>query len=407
VAAGPFVRAFRLAYLRAPRAEDDVRLGSAEILENARKLAPEVAARADDIARLRRLPADLVAALKAAGVFRMPMPAAWGGPEMPPRAQNEVIEILSAADASVGWCVMIGSDAGFYAAFLEEAAARRLYPELDLVTAGLIQPAGRALRVPGGYRVSGRWAFGSGCTHADVIVGGCLILDGEEPVLTEAGLPAFRVMLAPAAAFEVIDTWYTTGLAGSGSHDYTTHDLFVPAEHSFDLWEPPRRREPLYAWSGMFFINMHGVALGIARRAIDEVRELAEKKTLVPELVLMRNVPRVRSALARAEGMLGAARAYTYETMDRVWEALQREGRLSHELRLHVSLSRVNAFQTAREVAQLMLDTAGSSSIYASSPLDRLLRDAITVRTHLAVQERLMERVAALAVGEEPDVPFL
>jgi alkylation response protein AidB-like acyl-CoA dehydrogenase len=189
-----------------------MQLDTDRILENARALAPRAATRADEIAKLRRLPADLVADLKAAGVFRMPMPAAWGGPEMSPRAQNEVVEILSAADASTGWCTMIGSDAGFWAAFLE------------------------------------------------------------------------------------------------------------------------------------------------------------------------------RLALARAEGLLGAARAYSYETMDRVREALRRAGRLGHELRLHLTLSRVDAFETARDVAQLMIDTAGWSSIYASSPLDRLLRDAITVRTHLAVQ---------------------
>jgi alkylation response protein AidB-like acyl-CoA dehydrogenase len=382
-------------------------LSSAEIVERARKLAPHVAARSHEIERLRRLPPDLVAELKTAGVFRMPMPAAWGGPEMSPRTQNEVVEILSAADPSVGWCVMIGSDAGFYAAFLEENAARSLYPDLDMVTAGLLQPAGRAVRVPGGYRVSGRWAFGSGSTHADVIVGGCLVFEGDQPVLAPSGLPLWRVMMAPASSFQVLDTWYTTGLAGSGSNDYTTQDLFVPAEHSFNLLEAPRRREPLYQFNGMFFINIHGVALGIARRAIDELRKLAETKLVMPDLVLMKNTLRARVALARAEGMLAAARAYTYETMDRVGEALQREGRLSHELRLHVSLSRVTAFQTARDVAQLMLDTAGSSGIYATSPLDRLLRDAITVRTHVAVQDRLLEQAAALVVGEEPAVPFL
>jgi alkylation response protein AidB-like acyl-CoA dehydrogenase len=380
---------------------------SAEIVERARKLAPQVAARADEIASLRRLPADLVAALKAAGVFRMPMPSAWGGPEMTPRAQNEVVEILSTADASVGWCVMIGSDAGFYASFLEEGAARSLYPDLDMVTAGMLQPAGRAVRAPGGYRVSGRWAFGSGCTHADVIVGGCLVFEGDQPVITEGGRPLWRVMMAPASAFEVLDTWHTTGLAGSGSHDYATADLFVPEERTFSLFDPARRSEPLYAFPGMFFVNMHGVALGLARRAIDVVQRLAAEKTLVPELVLMKNVPRVRMALARAEGMLGAARAYTYETMDRVWEALCTVGSLSRELRLHIALSRVNAFQTARDVAQLMLDTAGSSAIYRGSPLDRLLRDAITVRTHLAVQERLMEPISALAVEEDPPVAFL
>ena len=103
----------------------------------------------------------------------------------------------------------------------------------------------------------------------------------------------------------------------------------MPEERTFSLLDPVRRKEPLYAFPGMFFVNMHGVALGIARSAIDVVQRLAAEKTLVPELVLMKNVPRVRSALARAEGMLGAARAYTYETMDRVWEALQRDRRAS------------------------------------------------------------------------------
>jgi alkylation response protein AidB-like acyl-CoA dehydrogenase len=214
-------------------------------------------------------------------------------------------------------------------------------------------------------------------------------------------------MMAPATSWRVLDTWYTTGLAGSGSNDYSASDLFVPEERTFSLLDPVRRKEPLYAFPGMFFMNMHGVALGIARRAIDEVQRLAAEKTLVPELVLMKNVPRVRSALARAEGMLGAARAYTYETMDRVWEALHATGSLSRELRLHIALSRVNAFQMARDVAQLMVDTAGSSAIYTRSPLDRLLRDAITVRTHLAVQDRLMEQISALAVDEDPPVAFL
>ena len=382
-------------------------LSSDEVVARARKLAPQVAARADETAKLRRLPADLVGDLKRAGAFRMPMPAAWGGPEMSPRAQNEVVEILSAADPSAGWCVMIGSDAGFFAAFLEESAARALYPDLDMVTAGMLQPAGRAVRVAGGYRVTGRWGFGSGSTHADVMVGGCLVFDGDQPVLDERGLPTWRVAMAPASSWQVLDTWYTTGLAGSGSNDYSASDLFVPEERTFSLLDPVRRKEPLYAFPGMFFMNMHGVALGIARRAIDEVQRLAAEKTLVPELVLMKNVPRVRTSLARAEGMLGAARAYTYETMDRVWEALHATGALSRELRLHIALSRVNAFQMARDVAQLMLDTAGSSAIYASSPLDRLLRDAITVRTHLAVQDRLMEQIAALAVDEDPPVAFL
>jgi alkylation response protein AidB-like acyl-CoA dehydrogenase len=326
---------------------------------------------------------------------------------MSPREQSELVEILSTADPSVGWCVMIGSDSGFYGAFLEEPAARRLYPDLDAVTAGMLQPAGRAVREDGGYRVSGRWAFGSGCTHADVIVGGCVIFEGDAPVITERGLPEWRVMMAPAGAWQILDTWHTTGLAGSGSNDYTASDLFVPAEHSFSLFEPARRPEPLYAFNGMFFANMHGVALGLARRAIDCVRTLAFEKRVLPDLVLYKDLPRVRTALAQAEMLLGAARAYTYETLDAVWERLCGRGELDLELRLALGLSRVNAFRTAREVAQLMVDTAGTSAIYNRSPLDRLLRDAITVTQHVVVQERMLEMLGGMRVGEDSKVPFL
>ena len=384
-----------------------IALSAGEIVAAARALAPEVAQRGDEIAARRGLPPDLVAAMRRAGIFRMPMPRAWGGPEMSPRAQTEVIELLSAADPALGWCAMIGSDAGYYGAFLDEAPARALFPALDVVTAGLIQPAGRAQRVDGGYRVSGRWAFGSGCTHADVIVGGCLVFEGDAPVTTERGLPEWRIAMAPARSWRILDTWYTTGLAGSGSHDYTVEDLFVPAEHTFSLLEAPRRKEPLYAFNGMFFSNMHGVPLGLARRAIDTVLGLAGEKRVVPEFVLLRDLPRVRSALARAEMWLGAARAYSYETLDAVWEELCTRGALGPERRLALGLSRVHAFRTAREVAQLMVDTAGTSAIYRSSPLDRLLRDAITLTQHVVAQERMLETLGGMRVGEASPVPFL
>jgi alkylation response protein AidB-like acyl-CoA dehydrogenase len=275
------------------------------------------------------------------------------------------------------------------------------------VTAGLLQPAGRAERVPGGFRVSGRWGFGSGCTHADVIVGGCLVTENGAPVMHPNGLPTWRVMMAPASSWNIHDTWYTTGLAGSGSNDYTTEDLFVPEEHSFSLAERARRSEPLYQFNGMFFSNMDGVPLGLARRAIDTVRALVEHKVVVPEFVPMKKLARVRAALARAEMWLGAARAYSYDALDRVWEELKTRGALARETRLALALSHQHAFRTARDVAQLMVDTAGTAAIYASSPLDRLLRDAITMSQHVVAQERMLEVIGGIVVGEEPPIPFL
>jgi len=384
-----------------------VELNADTILANAHDLAPLVRSFAAEIAEVRRLPDRLVDDLRGAGVFRMPMPRAWGGPEMTPRQQTEVVEVLSAADPAVGWCVMIGSDAGFYSAFLDDTVGRDVFPSLDTITAGWLVPAGRAEVTEGGYRVSGRWSFGSCCLHADVIVGGCLVFDGDEMRIGPNGRPEMRIVTARAHEWEILDTWYTTGLAGSGSNDYCVDDLFVPAEHTFSLYEPALREGALYAFPGMFFSNMHGVALGLARRAVDEVHAIASTKVLMPEMIPMRDAPRVRSAVARAEMMLGAARAYTYETLDAVWAELSADGALSEPLRLALGLSRVNAFRTARDVAQLMVDTAGTQAIYATSPLDRLLRDAITMNQHIVAQERMLEILGGLALGADSPFPFV
>src|SRR6185437_14819185 len=148
---------------------------SEEILANVRALVPEIQSRTGETAKLRRLPADLVAKLRAAGVFQIMFPRSWGGPEMSLPQQVELIETLAYGDPSVAWAVKIGSDSGYFCAFLQEGAARELYPSIDHITAGQAPPNGRAICVPGGYSVTGRWGFASGCTHANVMIGGCLV----------------------------------------------------------------------------------------------------------------------------------------------------------------------------------------------------------------------------------------
>jgi alkylation response protein AidB-like acyl-CoA dehydrogenase len=341
----------------------------------------------------------------------MLMPRAWGGPEMTPREQNEVIEIYSRADPSVGWCVMIGSDSGFFVGLLPEHAARELYPSLDHCVAGAASPLGRAEREPGGYRVNGRFPFGSGINHADVIIAICPTYEGASPV-TSNGMPEIRLIAAPAARWEILDTWHTLGLAGTGSNDYIAKDLFIPEAHTFPFDGRPARPEPLYAWFPVFLANMHGVALGLARKAIDTLERIAQTKrapnfTRASESLAMKDVPRVRAACGRAEMLLGAMRAYTYETMDRLWDELCRDGSPSRDTRLAIALSRQYVFRTAREITQAMVDAAGASAIYQSSPLEKLLRDAYTACMHWSAQERTLEMLGAVIVADEPFAPIL
>ena len=184
---------------------------------------------------------------------------------------------------------MIGCDAGYFSSFLDDAAGRALWPDLDMVTAGWMTPAGRRERVGGGFVVDGRWSFASGCTHADVLVGACLVVDDDgRPEIGAGRSPGHPCR--PGAGGPVRDRRHVVhhGLAGSGSNDYTCEQLFVPEEHTFALGDPVRRDRPLYRFPGAFTTKFHGVVLGIARRALDEVTEIAGGKVLMPQGVRMR-----------------------------------------------------------------------------------------------------------------------
>lgn len=379
---------------------------SEEILANVRALAPEIQRRAPETAKLRRIPAELVEKLRAAGVFRIMFSKSRGGPEMPLPQQVELIETLAYADPAVAWVVKIASDSGYFCAFLQEEAARELYPSIDFATAGQAPPNGRALRVPGGYRVTGRWGFASGCPHADVMVAGCLVLESE------GATPSDMIyILAPASSFEIEDTWYSNGLVGTGSHHYKTRDLFVPERHTFTLAGPAKIDGPLYADAGSatVFIPMAGTPLGLMRRAIDVTIELAREKVIAlpPPPTLMRNLPRVKFALARAQMLYAAARSAVYESVNRYWDELLRDGHGSLQTRRDMGLARIHAHRTAREVAQLMFDTVGAPAVYESLPLGALLRDAIVINEHLGFNDGVVERLGGMLLGDPPDGAFV
>ena len=383
-------------------------LTTADILDNARAVAAAIRPRSDEIEQARRLPPDVVQMLREAGVFRMNMPRNWGGPEMTPVEQNLVIEELSKADASVGWCAMIGSDSGLYSAFLDPDVAREMFPRLDMIMAGLVYPAGRAECVAGGYRVSGRWSFGSGCTHCDWLAAGCLVYEDGRPLAVEGGRPEWRVVIAPPSSYTIHDNWVTTGLRGSGSHDYEAHDLFVPAERTFTFQDESRRPGALYRSPDTFLRKMPGIPLGVARAAIDYVVAAARRTFDMPAMVPYAEVPRIQAAVAKAEAVLGAARAYVFDSLASQWARLEAGAQPTATERSAVMLARMNAFQASRDVVALMYDTMGGTAVYADRmPLDRHLRDVTTICQHTMGQRKVREWVGRLLLTGSSDAPFL
>jgi len=377
-----------------------------DIYANARALSGYFKEKSTEIEEARRLPADVVARVREAGLFRLTMPRIWGGPELSTIEQVEVIEELSKANSAVGWCVMIGCDSGIYSGFLDDDAGRELYQHLDLATAGWVWPAGRAERVDGGYRVSGQWMFGSGITHADVVSAGCLVHENGVPAKNAAGAPNWRIMLAPASFFEIQDTWHTTGLRGTGSNDYRASDLFISERHSFSFLEPAKRDGPIWRRNNAILPKVSGVPLGVARSTVDMFAELIQGKIEFPGGRLYKNMARIQSAIAEAEMILGAARSYSFTSIERHWKRLEKNEQPTEQERADLWLSNVNVCQSSRQVIRLLFDAVGGSAIYAKkSAFDRALRDAETWCQHIVGQRRTLEMIGSLLLKSDDAQP--
>jgi indole-3-acetate monooxygenase len=374
------------------------------ILANVRALRPAIVAARDEIEQGRRLPQHLAEALRQAGVYRLAMPRAWGGAEADPFVQFKVLEELVLADASVAWCAAIGFAAGgYFTALLDQDVARALFPSVDLITAGANRPQGRAVKAPGGYHVSGRWSFGSGCQNADRMLGGCLIFDDDGPLKDAKGRPASRICYLPLEAVTVLDTWTSTGLRGSGSHDYTVTDVFVPAEHTFDRYfeEPVRRPGTLYAFPTLFLVVHAPMATGLGLAAIAAVKELAQGKSTMFGTGL-RDEAYVQTAVARAEALVGSARSYMLDILGDIWQTLLAGDPLSSDQQARFRLAITHTHTACVEAVQLMYHTAGGTSSYASSPLDRYLRDINTINQHIVVGPKSYEAAGRMLLGLEP-----
>jgi alkylation response protein AidB-like acyl-CoA dehydrogenase len=379
-------------------------LTAAEIMTRVQAAVPRLREWAPEIERRRGLPDEVVDLLRSTGVFRMGFSRRRGGPELSSIEQTEVIEALSYADASVGWCAMIGMDSGLYASFLDEDVARRMFPSVDMITAGLLFPVGRAEVVPGGYRLSGRWAFGSGIGHSDWVVSGAFIYRDGEPEPGPDGDPHdSRLMMVPREQVTLIDTWHTTGLAGSGSCDYVISDVFVPQEHTLTFDTVRSGSGPL-AQPEVHMRNMPGVPLGVARAALDHARAVASSRSYPPTAAY-----RMQVGLAECEADFAATRHGVYGALRRQWDVLAAGGELSDltpDERAALPLSRLHCFRTARSIVARLYDLLQTASIYRSSPLDRWLRDTTTMCQHVVAQDRILQTAGAHLLGGRPEFPL-
>jgi alkylation response protein AidB-like acyl-CoA dehydrogenase len=364
--------------------------GFSDLLAEAEKISELARDNAVDNERERRLVPELIDRLRDSGLMRCGALRTLGAAEAPPGIALECAETIARGDAATGWCVSIAITSSLLAGYLPAAGATETLGDPRSIAAGVWAPRGTARPVDGGVRVSGRWAFCSGITHSEHFFGGCVLVTGAE---VEGDPPVLRAVGIPTSELEVLDTWHTSGLRATGSHDAVADDVFVPTRRILSLADGPLVDSALYRFPifGYFALSIGAAALGNARGAIDDLLDLAGRKVALGARRTLAEKPMTQASVGQAEAALRAARAFYYQAIDDAWRAAEAGTPVSLELRTALRLAATHAVRTSAEVARSMYDLGGGTSIYETSPLQRRFRDANTATAHMQVNPAMWE----------------
>ena len=380
----------------------------ADPVVRARDLGAEIAASADEVERTRRIPEALLGRLHDSRLFRMLLPRSAGGDETEPAVYVAAVEELARHDASVAWNVFVANSSALIAAFLEPAANHAVFADPRSIVAWGPPNALRAQAVDGGYRLTGKWDFASGCRQARWMGAHCHVLEADGTLrLNRFGRPTVRTLLFPAQDATLIDTWRTIGLCGTASDSYSVDNLFVSEAFSSTREDPTLRRErgPLYAFTmqGLYAAGVAAVAFGIARAMLSEFIALASRKAPRGLSRLADNAV-VQADVARAEARLGSARAYLMETLAAIYAQAGDVVAVEVADRARVRLACTNAIHGAAEVVDFAYKAAGVDAIFPGSPFERRFRDMHTLSQQIQARGAHFEQVGQVLLGVPPEV---
>ncbi len=372
-----------------------------DILAAAIRLAPAARAARDEAEQLRQTPPALAAEMTKAGIYQMYLPRSMGGPETPPMTAFRVVEELSKVDGSIGWCAMIATALSMNCARLPPEVGRELAgTPADYRGAGSARPGGRVWAVPGGFRVTGRWNFASGIQNARWLYATCVVADSDPSAL--------RAMWVPRDQVTIVDTWSVMGMRGTGSQDFTVDDVFVPERFSALSDTPPMETGPLYnqrAWFVHIWTPSAANALGIARGAIDSLAEIAATEASTLSSSLLRDRPTVQARIGEADAIVNAARAYVFDAVGRLWEALCAGETPSDQQIAQARLALVHAMHESVRAVDKVFHAAGTNAIYTRLPLERAFRDVHVAVQHGAALPGYFESAGKVLLGLRPNEP--
>jgi alkylation response protein AidB-like acyl-CoA dehydrogenase len=375
-------------------------------LDTARALAPLIRSSAPETDAQRELPRPLFEAMADAGLFRLGLPRTLGGFEMDLPGYIEVIEELGRADASTAWVTNQVSIFATYAARMETAAARAIWIDTPRsVVANTPQANAQAIVVPGGYRVTGRQGFSTGCRHASWLAAHTTVTEQGRPRLDD-GQPEMRYCFVPRAEAELLDTWQVRGMRGTGTHHFAVNDVFVPEERTVkSVTAPLVEQGALYRLPRtlVFASGDAAVALGTARSCLAAFTELATTKTPRAMDALLRDQPLIQSEVGRAEARLRSSRAFLREAVGEIWDAVLASGEVTLEQRAVLRLATTDGIRAAVSVVDTVYNMAGATAAYESSPIQRHFQDVHVMSQHLQARLAHYELVGRHWLGLKID----
>lgn len=369
------------------------------MLTSARAFYRELVDRAQEIEEARRLPADIAQKFASAGLFRLVTPSAYGGLECTPKQIVDIVETVAEANASAAWCVMIGATTAMNAAYMQPEHAREIYADPDVITGGVFAPMGKASDEGDHYLVTGRWQWGSGSANCTWLCGGALIFEDGELKTLPSGRPDARMMIFPASDAELIDTWHTMGLKGTGSGDIEVKALRVPKARSVSLvTDTPQVDGALYKFPafGLLSLGVAATAMGNASGALQAFTDLAGAKKSQGSRKTLSERANVQAALARLTATFRAARAYLHDEIEQTWDVAETESAIPVERRAALRMACTHMVRTAADICRETYDLGGGAALFNDNDLQRRFRDAHAMTQHIVTAPSTWELTGRL-----------
>jgi alkylation response protein AidB-like acyl-CoA dehydrogenase len=358
-----------------------------------------IAARRDEIRRLRYVPRDVVALLKRTGLYRSATPTRFGGEHLSPARFLDRIERISVVDGSTGWVASFGSALVYLAALPLDTQAELYRNGPDVAFAGGLFPVQAATPTGTGFRISGRWRFASGCMGADVLGVG---LRGDDP----ADPRPRTALLAPDQA-EIVQDWDVVGMQGTGSFDVVVDDVEVPREWTFIRGGEPTVDEPLYRYPTLAYASqvLAVVGAGVARAALDHAEEVGGGYAGVTGAPKLADRAYYRTEVARAEAALRSARAWFYDVTEQVWDTVVAGEPATDRHNAELRLAAAHLARVSSDVVGTLVEISGTAPIHTGHPLQRLLGDALVPKQHAFLGPSVYDAAGAVLMGMPATTP--